>query len=346
MPMESPRPVRLLEEFGRRYPGAWKMIDVCREFRGQLSNWPQWCFCPVAGAYSIVSAEIGQHRLETENTRDVGVLAALAAWRVTQGIYRFDPDVLEAVWNTPVDRLPTDVLYHLPEWCCYVETPGRDFGTMPVDGFFVHLEHDANDGHHELRILLDTPAFAEPVLTPIHLDQPTLRDGLLKAFGWTEAVIERGIPDQLRQKIGEIPPAIGGSDILLAPFVSVVLYLCSVGSEIRAADGSSRLPSNPAPKKVKKGVRLFPPPRPAQWDVAFRLGAALRAARLEVGDGSPREGTGSHASPRAHIRKAHWHTFLAGPRSSERVRRVKWLPPIPVNVEDSAQLIPTIHPVQ
>ena len=66
---------------------------------------------------------------------DGPVIAALASWRPTQGIYRFDADLLEAVWQTPLaspstssstsaGKLPTELLYHLPEWCPYIETPG------------------------------------------------------------------------------------------------------------------------------------------------------------------------------------------------------------------------------
>ena len=49
------------------------------------------------------------------------MVGALAAWRATQGIERFDPTIFEAVWDTPLTgELPTELLYRLPEWCCYV----------------------------------------------------------------------------------------------------------------------------------------------------------------------------------------------------------------------------------
>jgi hypothetical protein len=74
-----------------------------------------------------------------------------------------------------------------------------------------------------------------------------------------------------------------------------------------------------------------------------RLGAALRRAyqreQLDRDEGV----SGGRSRPRAHIRRAHWHTFLAGPGRTER--RVRWLPPIAVNVEDGATLPATIRPV-
>jgi len=44
--------------------------------------------------------------------------------------------------------------------------------------------------------------------------------------------------------------------------VSLVLYLCSQTSELRAHGAPGRRPVLPEPKKVKAGWRLFPPPRP------------------------------------------------------------------------------------
>src|SRR5271157_6628010 len=61
-------------------------------------------------------------------------------------------------------------------------------------------------------------------------------------------------------------------------------------------------------------------------------GAALRQALSEH---EPSEPTGTHASPRPHIRRAHWHSFWVGKKDQPDARSVtlKWLPPIPVNVQ-------------
>jgi hypothetical protein len=52
--------------------------------------------------------------------------------------------------------------------------------------------------------------------------------------------------------------------------------------------------------------------------------------------GSPSEEGASHASPRPHYRRAHWHHFWTGPRNvpGERKLILKWLPPIPVGIQD------------
>lgn len=113
-----------LAALARRYPRAWRQVDELRAARGLgLPDWPSWCFLPLAGAYAIVS---GGRPLPPADTHQVGVLGALAAWRVTQGVYHFNPTVLDAVWSTPVaGEIPTEVLSHLPEWCVYVLTPDK-----------------------------------------------------------------------------------------------------------------------------------------------------------------------------------------------------------------------------
>ena len=99
----------------------------------------------------------------------IGIVGALAAWRATQGIYRFDQTVFEAVWDTPLTGgLPTALLCRLPEWCCYVPVePSRDLmpGLEALHGFWAHLEWDANTHHMELRFVLDlaeTPCYRSP----------------------------------------------------------------------------------------------------------------------------------------------------------------------------------------
>lgn len=120
------RPRDAVEQASRDYPGAWGVLDQFRADRGQqgLPDWPAWCYLPMAAAYAVVSGG-GPRRVAPERAGDVARLAALAAWRMTQGIYRFDPAVFDAVRSTPVaGDIPADVLYRLPEWCVYIETPG------------------------------------------------------------------------------------------------------------------------------------------------------------------------------------------------------------------------------
>ena len=293
---------------------------------------------PLAGAYAIVSK--GATLRSIDQARHVGVLGALAAWRVTQGVYRFDPTVLDALWETPVTGdIPTEVLYHLPEWCVYVPTPERRWHGDALHGVFAHLEHDVNDKRTELRFILDVtgPGGDDPIVMPIHLGK---------------GGVAGGVAAMVREAARHIPVSVQTPDGLVeeltddvSPLVSLVLYLCSQAAEVRTGGGGDRRPFPPQPVKTKKGVRLFPPERPAPWEVGYRLGAALRAALAghEASTGS----SGDHASPRPHVRRAHWHSFWVGQKDLPETRSVvlKWLPPIPVNVQDVGGLTPTVRDV-
>lgn len=327
-----------LRGYSAEYPGAWKTFENFRADRGKgLPRWPEWCWCPLAASYAIVSGG-GDSRVPLDRQPDVGILGALGAWRMTQGIYRFDADVFAALWTTPLDRLPTDVFYHLPEWCVYIDAPPGYSLNIPLLGWFAHLEWDAETARPELRLVLEFGDTLHPFV--IHLTAPTLA-------GCVEATVAE---TQRQARIMKIP--IRGFeagaqpqdvDVLtrsLAPIVSVVLYLCSEAADIADLRGKREQPGNPMPVKTKRGLRTFPADGPTVWLTGYRIGAALRLAdRREATD----TGGGTHASPRPHIRRAHWHSFWLGPRDGERQLVARWLPPIAVGRGD---LVPTIHRVK
>lgn len=334
----TPRPKQHLIDAGKRWPHAWRLVDEMRAERGKgLPDWPEWCFLPLAGAYAIVS---GGRQLSIQEVGNVSILGALAAWRPTQGIYRFDPDVFAAVWDTPIEGdLPIDVLYRLPEWCVYIETPGKRYFGSDLHGYFAHLEYDVNHGNAELRFLLDT----EQHLTPLSLH---LVPGGLNAS--LQAFLDRARVEGIIAGFGDVM-ANAPSDAIqqladtVAPLVSLVLYLCSQAAEYRDARGMDRQPTRPTPQKTKRGERLFPPDQPTVWETAFRVGARLRQAKQQA-----QSGGGERAPVRPHIRRAHWHTYWVGPRSdpSQRKAILRWLSPIPVGFGDDDDVEPTIRRVR
>lgn len=330
---DIPRPKQHLVTAGKLYPGAWRQYDAFRQDRGRggLPDWPDWCYCPLAGAYAIVSGG-GEARVPTQIVGDVARLGALAAWRATQGIYRFDDALRAHLLDTPLTgELPCDVLHRLPEWCVYIETPGNVVARQEMYGFFAHLEHDANTGREELRLLLDCDEALVPM--PIHLGKWSLGEAVARALDVSRVhALATGmeIPGSAQRDLSETA----------APLVSLLLYLCADEAEI--GDGKVQ-PTRPVPKRTKHGWRLFAAEKPSVWDVGVRLGAALRRAQaaqqIEVSKES-----GTHARPRAHIRRAHWHTFLSGAGRTDR--RLKWLPPIPVNVDSPDELPAVIRDVK
>jgi hypothetical protein len=256
---------------------------------------------------------------------------------LTQGVYRFDPTLLDEIWATPVvGDIPCQVLHFLPEWCVYVETPGKTCLSKPMHGFFAHLEYDIEEKTEELRLFLDLETGLEAI--PLHLGSWSLAESITRMIDYSRALASsKGVP---------LPPPnkteIDAAQQELEPLVSLLLYLCSEASEVGSDD---HRPSIPRPVKTKQGPRLFPPDKPTTWDVGLRLGPALRRARREAqAEPGPCD---QRSGPRPHIRRAHWHGFWSGPRDAPEARKftLRWLPPIPVNLSQVDELPAIVRPV-
>jgi hypothetical protein len=195
-----------------------------------------------------------------------------------------------------------------------------------------------NDRRTELRLLLDVtgPAGDQLIVMPIHLGKGGVAEGVAAMLKEVARQFLVGVqtPDGLVETLS--------SD--LSPLVSLVLYLCSEAADIQESGAGKRVPTRPKPQKTRKGMRIFAPDHPSRWEVGYRLGAALRQALAER---EPSEPTGTHSSPRPHIRRAHWHSFWVGKRDQPDARSVtlKWLPPIPVNVQGVDDLTATVRDV-
>lgn len=330
-----------LAHYGKVYPRAWADAEQFHRHRANLGNWPDWCFVPMAGAAETVrqTTEAAPFPVPAVvRGYDIGVLGALIPWRLGQGIYRFDPDLLKEVWETPLDGdIPGEVLFRLPEYAVYVEAPaGTYHGQKPLLGFFAHLEWDMNRRRAELRLLLDTGDVAEMVVLPLHLGG-TLEQGFREAVRHTTTLRgplgEQGLTG-LDLNREQVDAAANWLAFLAQPAVSTLLYLCSEAAEYSG-------PQTPARATGKKMYR--PPAGTRVWTVGERMGAALRRARsAERQEGAPQ---GERSAPRGHVRRAHWHTFLTGPRDQERRRVLRWLPPIPVNLDTDTERPAVTHRV-
>jgi hypothetical protein len=232
----------ILAVVGRAYPRAWSQVDQLRRERGRsLPQWPEWCFLPLHGAYAIVSGG-GENRVPHERAHHVGIVGALAAWRVTQGVYRYDPALYEALIGTALDRdIPREPLYRLPEWCVYLETPGLTWmvagETRPIHGVWAHLdweEHTPGAAAHELRLLLDTARTPADALDPWRGCIPIpLILGPGSVAHALERVMASGVA-RARELGYEVSGLFGDARVasqivgeILWPIVSLLLYLCS-----------------------------------------------------------------------------------------------------------------------
>lgn len=310
-PGRQPRPLEHLIAAGKRYPGAWEKIDVFRQGRGKdLPNWPNWCFLPMTAWYAIVSASAGMDRLPLHLIGDVSNLAALGAWRYTQGIYRLDPDLYAAIKATiPSGRLPCDVLLRIPEWSLYIETPEMQWAGDALHGFWAYLEWDVKTHRKELRLLLDTNRSLMSI--SVYIGNWTITEAIdryvseVKKQARAENINVRNL--LAHENVEKIATSI-------YPLVSLLLYVCSNGMEY----SGNHPPSYPQPKRTKKGWHLFPAVKPRVWNLGEKVGNAIRGARNLQ---SERKG------PAPHIRRAHWHGYWSGPRAGKQEFNLKWLPP-------------------
>lgn len=307
------RLAKILNAATADYPGAWRLAESWRQDKGKgLPDWPDYCFFPMAGWYAAVCDELQTSSVSLPYIPDVSRLAALGAWRYTQSIYRINPALYQSLIETvPRGPLPVSLLMRLPEWCVYIETPGVTHRGDELHGFFAHMEWDVNRKQPELRLLLVKDNSLEPA--PLHIGHWTI----------TEAVDRMGSEARKNERLQDsgmrVPDDYTQTQAPeLYPLISLLLYVCSDGVEYRA----SKPPENPQPKRTRRhGWKLFPAAHPRVWNLGDKIGETLEAAR--------RESQSERKGPRPHIRRAHWHTFYAGPRDSDgRETRVKWIPPL------------------
>lgn len=331
------RTQRALQSAGVLYHNAWAQFDQFRRGKGSTGpDWADWCYMPIAASMAVVQSHRG------DMLADPAILTALATWRMTRGIYRFDPALLGAVIDTPLDTLPVDHLYRLPEWCVYVETPDMLYGALRMHGFWAHLECDVGRGNApELRFVLDTAPDPRQVFAggmiprSLILTHNTIEDSLMAVTDSGMEMVGLHLSAAARRS------TLDDAD-LLRRLVSMVLYLC--------ADADLTVSCQTRRPCVQRAQQ--PAAGPTQWDVGLRIGAALRAAYQREQTGENAAPTGRHVRP--HVRRAHWHTVLSGPRkiegddvsAADRQRDLRWMPPIPVNIEDVDLMPAVVRPVK
>lgn len=334
---------RQVNWISHRYPTAWQQADALRH--DQRHTWPHWCYLPAEHWYAIAKPCWPEQRATPEGIVDFNRLAALGAWRVTQGIYRFDPDLYAALIATPLTGdLPDELLYRLPSWGVYLETPGLRFDGCEVLGVYASLDYIPHDGHTELRLLLDSESALRLFPVVIPLGQGTLPAALQHVSDSARDKMERHFPEKRAAFTATAEQ--NDQDVRdLTPILSLLLYLCA-----DEADYERPPPIKTARPKALGGKRIVIVPENVRyWEVGARIGAALRTARQDAKpatEPAATEPTGTERQrPRPHWRRAHWHTYLSGPRDGERVARLKWLPPIAVGL-DGQPLPAVIHPVR
>lgn len=310
-------------------PQVWSRHEKVRAIASEKKPWPAWCYAPTALAYALSGPDA--HGMAAK-------IAALAAWRMTKIILRFDPTLKEALMGTELNgAIPVEVMNRLPGWCVYVELDGLATFRGPAHGVWCWIEPASYTDPKPLylMLLLNTASDADTMGDEDSMLSLALRlegDSLLSSV---RAAMGEAVETWVVEELGSI----------VEPIVSMLLYVCSAGSEL-SREGVPGWPTLPLPVRTRRhGERLYPAQKHTTWDAGVRLGAAIRAAQATASHAGSGEG---RTGPIAHLRRPHWHTYVLGPREvalKARQRDVRWMPPIAVGVDDLAAVPPVVRTV-
>ena len=326
-------PLYLLKRTNALFPNAWKQMENFHNENGTewLPKWPNWCYAPMAAAIAVAtSGSIVTNIEEIMPAMSAAqTIAALAPWRLSKEVFVIDPD-MELLLYKQVDDLDihSEILLHLPYPCFYVQTSALFFGISKIDGFFVHLEFDVNDGHRELRLLF---VYEDKSVMgfPIYLDVQDVRSSVIQTLKQVHQNITSDSP--MRQDVLIKADDLTSLEALLKESLQIVLYLCAENSEIK---------KNPEQDMFMRRSSIIVRDRYAEirkWDVGVRIGSAIRRYK-QAGLGSEKQNLPKSASikssPRPHLRRGHWHNYWTGPMNGERKLVLKWTAPTFIGVSE------------
>lgn len=341
-------PIRLLRRVEAHYPQAWAYMDQFHALNGSAPDltWPDWCWVPMAAAAAVVSKETGTPLVDNQPiparlVLDLQAVFALATWRHSRQIFVMDPTLEKELISDQdsIRMVPVELLHHLPYPGFYVQTAHvHDAGNV-LDGFFVSLEFDVNNGEHELRFLAVSKNLKALHGIALHITNPD--ESIEDAFrryreidGKETARFFPGIRNAAHpQALQQIREALlKQTEHLCRQLLPLVVYICSTDNDVApglARTGKERRNASPASGDV------------ATWNVGFRIGPALERYRKNQENQEKKAGNstgaGYHSPKRPHIRRAHYHHFWTG-SGGNRHLVVKWIPPIFVNAADGTEL--------
>jgi hypothetical protein len=242
-------------------------------------------------------------------------------------------------------NLPVNVLLRVPQWCMYIDLSVYSIDntiiptnnpSQPLNGFFVFLGYNNIPELHFVFNMTNSEQI----------------DFLKK--GPTIPLGDWSVKEAMQKWELEVSPKTKSRHSLLFPddasvkhatsLISITLYLCSDEPDITGR-AAGTLPQYPIPKKTKRGMRLFPPPKPSIWKVGATIGEKLLRAERAHTEQRRQAGEVEPVTRRAHIRNAHWHSYWIGPKkprpdlpADQQVRELvpRWLYQITVGVDKNS----------
>lgn len=230
-------PLEILKETSIKFPSAWKEMEIFHNNNGvgDIPAWPEWCYCPMAGAMAVASNQLGIYTQGAYPERLNMIpwaqkIMMLAPWRLSKEVFVLDPEIETLLTEETDDTdIPSEILLRLPYPAFYVQTNNLTYCGNKLHGFFVCLEYDTNDNSSELRLLMVYQS-GETSSYPIHIGEKSVFDAVYKANveGLKNLPGDMSILKSILNRTDAIKPL--ATD--LKKILNIVLYLLSQNAEI------------------------------------------------------------------------------------------------------------------
>jgi hypothetical protein len=302
---------------GQEFPGIWRMYYQLEAKNGppyfshNINPWlikEKWLFPPK------------NKEEEYSFSNFMFCTNALGAWGVAKNEIHIDESILTSLYPYTLKSEETypDLLYRIPYYCVYVDWR-TGFDVIVKDqpnkalGFFAHtfIGKDSSCtiiiiGVHKGPLVNQGAKIYEFILVP-----------------WGGIV--NGVPKLFHQNKKEI----------VGRAISCLLFINQQFDEHHPSL-IHYVKTIPKIIKNKNGLMLMPSKKKITFTVGNELGQTIRNAQERF-----MQQVGTHASPCPHIRRAHWHTYLTGPKKNvpieNRKRKLMWIPPLPIAMPRKTQ---------
>lgn len=217
----------------------------------------------------------------------------LSGFAKSRQVYRFHPELIESLASSP--KMDFNLLdLHLPFLSMYFDIGGYPFyiDNNKVLGVYVHVCMPPNPFIFFL-------AVSE--------NQNDIRIAI--------ASLEYSTKTSLTEAIERISGNISGDKELCTHVCLMLSYISSAEPDVKNCGIQVALKRLYGKKLTPSPIRL--------WEVGYRYIKEHPAAQSQSGTTCNNGQSGTHASPRAHMRRGHWHTYLCGKEREKRV--VKWV---------------------
>lgn len=260
-----------------------------------------------------VKCIISQKFQPEEHDAAVILGCTFAGYQTVKQAYRFHPELItDLLSNTNMNFKLVDL--HIPFFSLYfdIHDSNIELDNGKILGIFTHITE---------------PPHFYLFLVAIVQDQ-TGRKRLVKAS--VDYDNKKTVKDSIDQICGEMD-----GDVMLCNLTfSMLAYISSEKPDVKDTGKSIFFRKNSKQKPVPDSVR--------KWEVGYRYVKESLTSHPNLHDIHPNtlDNTKTHASPRSHIRKGHWHTYLCGPGRTER--KVVWVKDCKVGKQDITDVIRVI----